>query len=246
MRKGYLSEIFVSFQGEGAWVGRRQLFIRMGGCHLRCRYCDTPESLERQPFIRLHACANDVEQRIPNPVTTAALRWHVDALLATEGTVDGVSLTGGEPLLQADFLAELLEGEGVPYPRLLETSGTQPDRLRRVLPWVDIVSMDIKLPSNTGERPFWAAHEESLKAARGKVYVKLLVDSATDAAEVERAALLIREAASDTPVFLQPIFGPDARSDLDHRSLEFFFKIARGYLKDLRLLPQIHKLLHLP
>ena len=52
---GYVSEIFVSFQGEGLYAGRRQLFLRMGGCHLRCRYCDTPDSLERTPHYRASA-----------------------------------------------------------------------------------------------------------------------------------------------------------------------------------------------
>ena len=47
MRPGYLSEIFVSFQGEGAHVGYRHLFVRLAGCNLRCRYCDTPDSRER-------------------------------------------------------------------------------------------------------------------------------------------------------------------------------------------------------
>jgi len=44
-RGGNVSEVFVSFQGEGVHAGRRHLFVRLGGCPLRCRYCDTPESL---------------------------------------------------------------------------------------------------------------------------------------------------------------------------------------------------------
>ena len=48
-----VSEIFVSFQGEGVHAGRRQLFVRFGGCPLRCRYCDTPESLTPVPTCRI-------------------------------------------------------------------------------------------------------------------------------------------------------------------------------------------------
>src|SRR6476620_8725923 len=53
--KGYLSEIFVSFQGEGLYTGRRQLFLRLSGCHMRCRYCDTPGSLERSSHFQVYA-----------------------------------------------------------------------------------------------------------------------------------------------------------------------------------------------
>jgi 7-carboxy-7-deazaguanine synthase len=245
VKKGYLSEIFVSFQGEGAWVGRRQLFIRTAGCHLRCRYCDTPDSLERQPFFRLQTTAN-VGQRIPNPVTTAGVTPYIDELLRAEGPVDGVSLTGGEPLLQAEFLVELLQGDGVPRPRLLETSGTQPGRLRLVLPWVDIVSMDIKLPSNSGEPPCWDAHKDFLFAARGKVYVKVPVNAGTDVVEVQRAARLVREVAAETPLFLQPIFDRHGQSDLNRQSLEALYSAGRRYLDDVRVLPQMHKVLGLP
>jgi len=39
-----IAEIFSSIQGEGLYVGRRQIFIRFCGCNLNCRYCDTETS----------------------------------------------------------------------------------------------------------------------------------------------------------------------------------------------------------
>ena len=71
---GYVSEIFVSFQGEGLHAGRRQLFLRMGGCHLRCRYCDTPGSLERAPQYRVFGSGTATEHANPvEPDRLAAL-----------------------------------------------------------------------------------------------------------------------------------------------------------------------------
>ncbi len=68
--KGYLSEIFVSFQGEGLHVGRRHLFLRLSGCHLRCRYCDTPGSLTRSDHFCVRSQAGAMlEGR--NPLTCA-------------------------------------------------------------------------------------------------------------------------------------------------------------------------------
>ena len=44
---GFVSEVFVSIQGEGLYVGLLQLFVRTAGCSQRCSYCDTPGSRER-------------------------------------------------------------------------------------------------------------------------------------------------------------------------------------------------------
>jgi organic radical activating enzyme len=239
--KGYLSEIFVSFQGEGEAVGRRQLFIRLAGCNLRCRYCDTPDSLERSSRFVVHGVTGSVE--LQNPVTTAEAVAHAMRLLEGEGAVDGVSVTGGEPLVQADFVAELLADARLPRPRLLETNGMLPDRLAAVLPMVDLVSMDIKLPSNTGEPAFWDAHARFLSRGRGKVYVKVLVDTSTDIDEVESAARLVREHAPNTPVFLQPITSPDGRTDIQAGRLRELFTCVRRHVGDVRVLPQTHKIL---
>ena len=37
-------EVFASIQGEGRYAGEPQVFVRLHGCPLRCRYCDTPGS----------------------------------------------------------------------------------------------------------------------------------------------------------------------------------------------------------
>ena len=66
---GNVSEIFVSFQGEGLHAGRRQLFVRFAGCPLRCRYCDTPESLVPVPECRV--LGPDGTERHPNPLAPA-------------------------------------------------------------------------------------------------------------------------------------------------------------------------------
>lgn len=239
--KGYLSEIFVSFQGEGLQAGRRQLFVRLAGCNLRCRYCDTPDSLERTARFRVD-CPDSDPVELANPVAPAAvLSIALRLMEKASGSIDGAAFTGGEPLLQADFLAELLADARWPRPRLLETNGMLPERLRVALPVVDLVSMDIKLPSNTGEPQFWDAHSQFLEIGRGKTYVKVLIDASTDPHEVEQAALLVRDTAPETAVFLQPITGPDRRVSLSVSQLERCFAMLRQHVADVRVLPQTHK-----
>jgi organic radical activating enzyme len=240
--KGYLSEIFVSFQGEGLYAGRRQLFLRLSGCHLRCRYCDTPESLERTTTFRVHGPDGQIFEG-PNPVTPREVLAHAMLLLEAAGGADGLAITGGEPLLQADFLAELLADARWPRPRVLETSGTQPDKLSVVLPVVDAVSMDIKLPSNTGEPAFWDSHARFLAGARGKAYVKILVDDSTAIEEVEQAAELIRSEAPDAAVFLQPITASSGSLNLQVETLTRLFASIRRSVPDVRVLPQTHKVI---
>lgn len=239
MADGYLSEVFLSFQGEGTQAGRRQLFIRLAGCNLRCRYCDTPDSLERVGSYRVFA-ADGAAREYANPVSAAALLATALPLLAGEAAVDGTALTGGEPLLQAEFLAELLADERLPRPRLLETNGMLPESLRAVLPVVDVVSMDVKLPSNSGERPFWEQHARFLELAGDKAYVKILVDAGTALADVDRAAALVGERAA---VFLQPITAADGRVDIGADDLRRFFAAARRHVADVRVMPQTHKML---
>jgi len=242
VENGYLSEMFVSFQGEGLYAGRRHLFIRLAGCNLRCRYCDTPGSLETSPRFRIaRGMVESAEGS--NPVSPSAVVRYAKSLLASEGRVDGVAVTGGEPLLQADFLAELLRRDELPHPRLLETNGVLPDGLETVLSWVDVVSMDIKLPSNTGEPAFWPAHGHFLALARGKAYVKILVDAETRFEEVEQAVEIVRADCAETPVFLQPVTHSPQRAPLEGEKLRAFYLAARKRLTDVRVMPQLHKIL---
>src|SRR5262245_13497227 len=165
------------------------------------------------------------------------------ALLDRVGGADGLAVTGGEPLLQADFLAEVLADARWPRPRLLETSGTQPEKLALVLPVLDAVSMDIKLPSNTGEKDFWDEHARFFAAARGKAYVKILVDDTTAVEEVARAAAVVSSECPTVPVFVQPITGASGRIEIRPETLERLFIVVRKRVADARVLPQTHKLL---
>jgi 7-carboxy-7-deazaguanine synthase len=243
VKAGYLSEIFVSFQGEGAHVGRRHLFVRLAGCNMRCSYCDTPDSLERTAAYWIHRAGGPPE-RGENPVPAADLRRLIAPLLAHDGPIEAVAVTGGEPLTQAEFVAAFLNAERLPVPVLLETNGVLPQRLRVVLPVVDIISMDIKLPSNTHEGPYWAEHAEFLDLARTKdLYVKILVDQSTTDADVEQAATMVARIEPMIPTFLQPIVDPLGHALIEGGRLTRLYTLARRHLPSVRVLPQTHKLL---
>jgi organic radical activating enzyme len=240
--KGYLSEIFVSFQGEGSHVGRRHLFVRFAGCNLRCRYCDTPDSLERTPGYTLWDDGQGTSRE--NPVTPDELAVVIGDYLARKGPIDAIALTGGEPLLQSEFIAAALGAQSLGAPVLLETNGVLPRRLAEVLPFVDIISMDIKLPSNTGESQFWEAHRQFLEIGRSReIYVKVVVDDGTSADEVESAFKLVARHAPEAPAFLQPMTAADGGTGISATRLEQLYGVARRRHVGVRVLPQAHKLI---
>ena len=113
-----ISEIFTSIQGESTFCGLPCTFIRMAGCNLRCKYCDTTYALEGGEELTLDQILSKVR----------------------DSGISLVELTGGEPLLQDEcyLLVNLLLEEG--YDVLLETNGSVPlDKVdSRVVKIVDI------------------------------------------------------------------------------------------------------------
>jgi len=240
---GWLSEIFASFQGEGSRAGQRHLFVRFAGCNLRCRWCDTPDSLVRVPACEITWPDGTVETR-PNPIDARSLAAIVERFCELDPHIAMLALTGGEPMVQHDFLSAWLQAHRPPRPCLLETAAVLTAGLDHLLPHVSVVSADVKLPSNSGERPLWEEHRRFLETCAGvELYVKMPVDDATDPDEVRRGARLVRDAAAHATLFLQPVTDPHhgGWQVSQHRLLELV-AMAQGELARTRLRPQLHKL----
>jgi len=245
---GALVEIYSAIQGEGPHVGRRQIFLRLAGCNLACPYCDQPEARITPPACAVERLPGSRRfTRLPNPVSVpSAAEAILD--LHRRGPHHAVAVTGGEPLLQADFLAGLLpllrRGK---LPILLETNATRPDALRALLPCLDIVSIDFKLRSATGRRMPAVRHVQCLRLAvrrRVEVYVKAVVTEKTTVREITAAARLVRRVKRSVPFILQPVTpigkrGPRPPAPLATLNLQ---QRAARLLDDVRVIPQTHKL----
>ena len=173
-----VSETFASLMGESTRAGMPAYFIRLTGCNLRCRYCDTAYAYEGG-----------------SQMTVAALVARVRAQPHRL-----VLVTGGEPLLQAEtpvLLTELLEAG---LTTCLETNGSRPiggldARVHRIL--------DVKGPgSGMAEHNDWG----NLDLLTPGDEVKFVVGDRSDftwALEViERHGL-----AGRLPVLISPVFG---------------------------------------
>ncbi|MFP6625523.1 MAG: 7-carboxy-7-deazaguanine synthase QueE [Deltaproteobacteria bacterium] len=242
---GNLSEIFVSYQGEGSHVGQKHLFVRFAGCNIRCRYCDTPESLTRVASCTIDYPMGEHEQRA-NPVTTAELAAVVEEVCRQDPGIGMIAITGGEPMVQAGFLKAWLNEYPPPLPCLLETNATLADGLGGLIDRLSVVSADVKLPSNSGERGLWEEHRRFLEACSSGVelYVKVPVDGATRPEEVAAAARLLRETVPGAKLFLQPVteIGSGRWQIVESRLLELL-ACAAAEMPVAGLMPQMHKLL---
>ena len=216
---GRISEIFSSIQGEGVYAGQKQIFVRFSGCNLNCAYCDTD--------------FNSFQEYESN-----ALYSKIESF---GGEIHSVSFTGGEPLLQKDFLKESLPlvKEGG-YKTYLETNGTLPESLDELIENVDIVAMDIKLPSSGGLNDFWQAHRDFLSIAqRREVFIKAVICLSTAAQDVLAMYDMLKEMEYRGIVVLQP---NSFEMDKLNEQLALFKKYGGNYPFHICVIPKMHKI----
>jgi len=242
-----LAEVFSSIQGEGLHIGRRQIFVRFIGCNLDCDYCDTHQ-FDGVKVCRLEETPGRGDfHAIPNPVTLETLtgllaRWQG----GWPGVHHSVSLTGGEPLLQVELLREWLPHIRRLLPVHLETNGVLHTALSAVVRELDYISMDIKLPSATGENAQWDHHAEFLAvAAATGLSVKVVVNSATEPWEILRASELTASVSVSIPFIIQPETADDLSVRIRPAELVALQELASGLLKDVRIIPQTHRFIGL-
>ncbi len=180
-----ISEIFLSLQGEADAVGWPTVFVRLTGCPLRCRWCDTAYAFEGG-------------------------QWHgIDDILAqvAQHGARHVCVTGGEPLAQRRCLVLLQRLCDAGYAVSLETSGALDvggvdARVRKVL--------DLKAPgSGESARNRW----ENLALLRAQDQVKFVLADRGDY-DWACAVLREYGLNARCMVLFSPVYGELAPADL--------------------------------
>lgn len=243
----FLTEVFSAIQGEGALVGERQVFVRLAGCNIRCHYCDQPEALVKEAGpCRLERTPGRRDwDEVASPLPVAEAAKAVDGLW-TSLPHHSVSLTGGEPLFQGRRLEDLArELTRLGHQLFLETNGMLVTPFTRVSPYLDYVSMDVKLDSVDGEGVSLDRHRRFLAAAVTSVphvYCKVVIGAGTDAAELAQAVEMIAETAPAIDVFLQPVtpFGLVTAAPTADQVLTLQ-EVALRIHPHVRVVPQTHK-----
>ena len=236
-----LIEIFSSVQGEGLYVGCRQVFVRLAGCNISCDYCDTTESFYAPDHAKIEKQAGMRDfHLVDNPLPLKAL---VDATAKLcRSPHHSISITGGEPLLQPAAVKALAALRATGTKIFLETNGTLPEALMEVIDAVDIISMDIKLPEMLTGRQFWREHEKFLHiAAAREVYVKLVITGQTPQTEFLAAVETIAGVSRDIPLILQPVTPIRDIPAVAQETLLAWQGEALTKLAEVRVIPQTHK-----
>jgi 7-carboxy-7-deazaguanine synthase len=236
-------ELFSSLQGEGSWIGARQIFFRLAYCNLDCAYCDTDFAATPQCRLEQSPGSGDFV-RLDNPLAAATVLELIDRWQQSYPQLhQALNLTGGEPLCQAAALVSWLPELGKRLPVHLETNGTRPADLDSLLPWLDFISMDIKFESVTRQATPWAEHRACLELSSHIAgQVKCVVGVETPLEEVEQAANLLAEVAPDTPLILQPVTR-GGRPAVSGVQLMAFQHAATRIHPHIRIIPQVHPLL---
>jgi 7-carboxy-7-deazaguanine synthase len=188
-----VSEIFgPTFQGEGPSLGHRCSFLRLGGCNLACRWCDTPYTWDW----------TGRNGRRYDPRTELILMSHerVWGELCSHGT-GMLVVSGGEPLLQQAALIPLLELAANAGWRIeIETAGTIVLRAEVALR-VDRFNVSPKLAnSGNAEKDRLVPKALGALAVTGKAVFKFVACDMSDLDEIERLVTKFQL----SPVYVMP------------------------------------------
>ncbi|MDH4263452.1 MAG: radical SAM protein [Spirochaetia bacterium] len=196
-----ITEVFQSIQGEGHYSGIPCSFIRLTGCNLLCKWCDTTYAYKNGESLEINDIINEIN------IFNNEL----------------VEITGGEPLLQ-DNVYDLIDYLHQNNNRvLLETNGSL--FIDRVPEYVHII-MDIKTPSSGG---YTEGYLKNLPIIKKTDEIKIVISNYNDFKWALNMCLDNNLFDYfEKPILVQPAFGILNEQDLAAWILDskVFFKLG--------------------
>jgi len=238
-----IDEVFNSVQGEGPYVGTRQVFVRFCGCPLTCVYCDSLRALTLGDAQS--GPEGSITRSFASPISVADLVKLLERLWTP--ATEHISLTGGEPLLHTDFIAEL--ACSFEKPLYLETNGMLSRAAERIKNLISVAACDVKLLEHKSARTYDMLLREELRSIKVfyesnvNVFVKIVITTNTEQSVLAPIAQRLARIDPDIPLVLQPV---TPRSKAAKPSNELLFALmdtAGTYLNHVRAIPQVHRML---
>lgn len=215
-------EVFKSIQGEGTLIGIPMVFIRLWGCNMACKWCDTRYSWA--PEFK-----NKTKRIEYSPESLVKL------LLEKYPEVTWFNFTGGEPTLWEDEIQKttLLLQQNTKKVCIQTNGKVWKQELFSVL---DKICMDIKCP-DSGETSDLA----SLSKLRSQDEVKFVLGSQNDYAYAKQ---IIESYHTKASIIIQPVLHETQTLDDYYESLKTLIQEFDSLVTDkIRLLPQLHQIL---
>ena len=224
-----IDEVFFSYQGEGIYAGIPQIFVRFSGCNLKCNYCDTPNSLK-------------INSKTKYFITQALYEYIKDIVEKNKSKFScqklSISFTGGEPLIYADFILNLIKKYlKNKFSIYIETNGSLPQQIKKIYRYCDVVSMDIKFQTAC-KKDLFKEHKNFLEICKNKIFVKTVITKDTKEKEFIKAINLISKISKNIPLVIQPA----SFDNVTNQKVLNFYSMATIKIKNVRILPQLHKL----
>ena len=240
--KANVYEVFDSIQGEGPYVGTRQVFVRFQGCPLTCVYCD---STSARPFESARRVTCNAMRSFQNPVSAKDLAKLVESLW--NPAIKYLSLTGGEPLLHTEFILELADEFFGPL--YLETNAMFSREAQRLKHAVHVAACDVKLPEHRATATYDLLLREELRTiecfhnSQAHAFAKVVVLKETLSETIELVAQRLATIDNNLLLVLQPVTPLFKTLSPDNSQLLRLMDAAAVHLNQVRVIPQMHRLL---
>jgi 7-carboxy-7-deazaguanine synthase len=228
-----LSEIFTSIEGEGILFGTKTLFVRMAGCHLKCRWCDTSYAL---PMYSGNSYSIDYVKKL--------IADHLQPFTYK------VNFTGGEPLVQHEAVIELakfVREKGLTT--YLESACYDSDRFAKLLPYIDICKVEFKMSDSevVDMNHYDNLLQNEIRCLMASVsnrkitYIKIVVTNSTDTKEFAVLVGNIFHHVSTEHIDGFVIQPSDTIDKPTTERLLRFYDIVCSQYREVRIIPQLHK-----
>jgi len=236
--KTRIFEIFTSIEGEGILYGTKTLLVRLAGCPYTCFYCDTLDALpldSGKEYSITEAC-----DLIDNNLQDNTYK---------------VNFTGGEPLIQYEAVNELakhVKSHGLPT--YLESACFDSKKFLYVLPSIDFVKIEFKTIDSEfiDEKHYPNLIKNTLECLKAAVeakkttYIKIVVSSKTELSSFKELLDQIFKIISKENIsgfIIQPTTNI---SEPPLEQLLEFYDSVYPYYDEVRVVPQLHKIISAP
>ena len=229
-----VSEIFTSIEGEGIFVGKKTLFIRFSGCHLKCRWCDTKYALPIDSGTDYQI--DEIKVLIMKELQPFTYK---------------VNFTGGEPLLQTEAVIELADfiKKQTNLKTYMESSCFDSELFSKVLPYIDICKIEFKTDDSKvvedEEYDNLILNEikclELAVQSNKATYIKIVVTNSTNLESFKNLVYKISKRIKPSDILgfiIQPSFGIDQPTV---NKLLDTYDIVEPMFPEVRIIPQLHK-----
>lgn len=229
-----VSEIFTSIEGEGLFVGKKTLFIRFSGCHLKCRWCDTQYALPLDSGTEYQI--DEIEDLIIRELQPFTYK---------------VNFTGGEPLLQTDAVIKLADfiKKQTNLKTYIESSCFDSELFSKVLPYIDICKIEFKTDDSkvVENEVYDSLLSNEIKCLELAVesskttYIKIVVTNSTNLESFKNLVYNISKKIKPSDILgfiIQPSHGVDQPTV---NKLLDTYDIVQPMFPEVRIIPQLHK-----